>query len=104
MDVLLTEPDGRRLVLRAKPGETLMRVATRNAVNGIDAECGGSCACATCHIIVDDDWFVKVGEPGEVEDALLDMVPDRRSTSRLSCQLRLDPSLDGLIVRVPERR
>lgn len=103
MDIFLTDADGRRLTLRGKPGEILMRVAARNAVSGIDAECGGSCACATCHVIVDEDWFAKVGTPGEVEDAVLEMVPDRRPTSRLSCQLRLNASLDGLSVSVPAR-
>ena len=101
MEVFLTDANGRRLALRAKPGEVLMRVATRNAVAGIDADCGGSCACATCHVVVDRDWFAKVGMPGEAEDALLDIVDDRQPTSRLSCQIRLDPTLDGLSAHVP---
>ena len=81
-----------------------MENAVRNSVPGIEAECGGACACATCHVYVDDAWAEKVGSPQVMEEDMLDFAYDVRPTSRLSCQIKVTPELDGLIVHVPERQ
>lgn len=82
-------------------GNSVMRGAKDNGIDGIDADCGGVCACATCHVYVDEDWFDKVGPASVDEDEMLDCVNDRGPTSRLSCQIWLREDLDGLTVRLP---
>ncbi|MGE6743173.1 2Fe-2S iron-sulfur cluster-binding protein [Allorhizobium pseudoryzae] len=96
--------DGTRFDLDAEQGSTVMENAVRNSVPGIDAECGGACACATCHVYVDDAWTDTVGGPQPMEEDMLDFAVDVRPTSRLSCQIKITPALDGLIVHVPERQ
>ncbi len=96
--------DGTRFDVDAENGSTVMENAIRNAVPGIEAECGGACACATCHVYVDEDWTAVVGEPEAMEEDMLDFAYDVRPNSRLSCQIKVRPELDGLIVRVPERQ
>ncbi len=76
----------------------------RNSIPGIDAECGGACACATCHVYVDDAWSERVGGPEPMEEDMLDFAFDVRPTSRLSCQIKMSDDLDGLVVHVPERQ
>lgn len=85
-------------------GATVMEVALRNNVPGIDAECGGACACATCHVYVDDAWVEAVGRAEAMEADMLDFASDVRETSRLSCQIRISPKLDGLVVTTPDRQ
>jgi ferredoxin, 2Fe-2S len=82
-------------------GMTVMRAAIANNIPGIDADCGGSCACATCHVYVDPAWADRVKPPEPTEADMLDFVLDRQPTSRLSCQLEVTADLDGLIVRTP---
>ncbi len=96
--------DGTRFDIAAQDGSTVMENAVRNSVPGIDAECGGACACATCHVYVDDAWTEKVGTPSAMEEDMLDFAVDVRPTSRLSCQIKVAPALDGLVVHVPERQ
>jgi 2Fe-2S ferredoxin len=96
--------DGTRFDLNADDGSTVMENAVRNSVPGIDAECGGACACATCHVYVDDDWVEKVGGPEPMEEDMLDFAFDVRPSSRLSCQIKITQALDGLVVHVPERQ
>lgn len=96
--------DGREYPIDAETGSTLMETAIRNMVPGIEAECGGACACATCHVYVDDQWAAVTGEPGPMEEDMLDFAYDVKPTSRLSCQIKIKPELDGLVVRVPERQ
>ncbi|MCY1668867.1 2Fe-2S iron-sulfur cluster-binding protein [Rhizobium sp. SL86] len=96
--------DGTRFDLDAEQGSTVMENAVRNSVPGIDAECGGACACATCHVYVDDAWTGIVGGPEPMEEDMLDFAVDVRPTSRLSCQIKITPALDGLVVHVPERQ
>ena len=96
--------DGTRFDLDAEPGSTVMENAVRNSVPGIDAECGGACACATCHVYVDDAWTEAVGGPLPMEEDMLDFAVDVRPTSRLSCHIKVTPELDGLVVQVPERQ
>lgn len=96
--------DGTRFDVDAENGSTVMENAIRNAVPGIEAECGGACACATCHVYVDDAWSEKVGAPEAMEEDMLDFAFDVRPTSRLSCQIKVRDELDGLVVHVPERQ
>ena len=96
--------DGTRFDIAAADGSTVMENAVRNSVPGIDAECGGACACATCHVYVDDAWTETVGGPQPMEEDMLDFAFDLRPTSRLSCQIKMTPALDGLVVSVPERQ
>ncbi len=100
--VTFVEPDGsERVIEDATAGETLMEVAKENGVDGILADCGGGCACATCHVYVDNAWLEAVGGPDDVEEMTLDMVEElRRDNSRLSCQIPLRDDLDGLRVTV----
>ncbi len=88
----------------AQVGATVMETALKNGVPGIEAECGGACACATCHVYVDEAWRAKVGEPSAMEEDMLDFGYDVRANSRLSCQIKVREELDGLVVRTPERQ
>jgi ferredoxin, 2Fe-2S len=96
--------DGARFDVDAQPGSTIMENAVRNQVPGIEAECGGACACATCHVYVDQSWTSAAGKPGPMEEDMLDFAYDVRPESRLSCQIKMTPALDGIVVRVPERQ
>ena len=102
--ITFTQPDGSHQVVDADAGMTVMEAAKKNLVPGIEAECGGACACATCHVYVDDAWREKVGPPSEMEEDMLDFAHDVRPTSRLSCQIKMSDALDGLVVHVPERQ
>jgi ferredoxin, 2Fe-2S len=95
--------DGSSRSIDAKPGSSVMENAVRNNVRGIDAECGGSCSCATCHVYVDDTFVALLPPPDDMENDLLDGVAsERQPGSRLSCQITMTADLDGLTVRVPE--
>jgi Ferredoxin len=96
--------DGTRYDIDAENGSTVMENAVRNSVPGIEAECGGACACATCHVYVDEDWTDTVGAPSPMEEDMLDFAFDVRPNSRLSCQIKVRDELDGLVVNVPERQ
>lgn len=94
---------GQHTTIDVPVGENVMRGALYNGIDGIAGECGGAPSCATCHVYVDDAWVDKVGGPNEVESDLLDGVSsERKSSSRLSCQIDLTDALDGLIVHTPE--
>ena len=95
---------GETRTVEVENGATVMEGAIRNAIPGIEAECGGACACATCHVYVDEEWSPAVGEPQAMEEDMLDFAYDVRPTSRLSCQIRVSDALDGLTVHVPERQ
>lgn len=96
--------DGTRFDLDAANGSTVMENAVRNSVPGIEAECGGACACATCHVYIDDAWAERVGPPTPMEEDMLDFAYEVKPTSRLSCQIKMTDALDGLVVNVPERQ
>ncbi|MGE0212523.1 MAG: 2Fe-2S iron-sulfur cluster-binding protein [Parvibaculaceae bacterium] len=85
-------------------GMSVMEAAVKNMVPGIDADCGGACACATCHVYVEPQWLEKVGARSEMEEDMLDFAFDVRDNSRLSCQIKVTDELDGLTVRVPEKQ
>ena len=102
LTVTFVEPGGaEKTISDASDDQTLMEVGRAHGVEGILADCGGACACATCHVYVDADWWEKVGPPDDVEAEMLDMVSDlAKPNSRLSCQIRLNDALDGLKVTV----
>lgn len=102
--ITYVQPDGSRQEVEAEPGSTVMEAAIRSAVPGIEAECGGACSCATCHVYVDEDWAATTGEAEPMEQDMLDFAYDVRPTSRLSCQIRVSEDLDGLVVTVPEEQ
>lgn len=101
-EIRFVDAEGKLIVAQAETGVSLMEVAKRNGVSGIAAECGGACACATCHVHIDPAWLDAVGDPGADEADMLDFARGRRSDSRLSCQIRIMPALDGLVVHVPQ--
>ena len=96
------EFDGTHHAIDGKPGSTVMQTAIDNGVPGIDADCGGECSCATCHVIVSDDWIDIVGRPHEMEESMLDLNPERDANSRLSCQIEVTDAINGLVVQLPE--
>jgi ferredoxin, 2Fe-2S len=96
--------NGRQYVLDLATGFSVMQGAIANNVQGIIAECGGSCSCATCHVYVDEAWVDKVPAKDEAEESLLDAVCDRQPNSRLSCQIKVTEELNGLIVRLPPKQ
>jgi 2Fe-2S ferredoxin len=98
------DPTGTRHEVEAENGTTVMENAIRNGVPGIEAECGGACACATCHVYVDEAWTAVVGPPEPMEEDMLDFAFEVKPSSRLSCQIRVRDELDGLTVTVPERQ
>jgi 2Fe-2S ferredoxin len=95
------ESSGKEHVIDAPVGQTVMEAAIKHAVPGIEADCGGACACATCHVYVDADWSAKTGEASSMEQSMLDFANDVEDTSRLSCQIKVTDDLDGLVVRLP---
>ena len=102
--ITFIEQSGKEHQVDAETGMTVMEAAVKNMVPGIEAECGGACACATCHVYVDDAWRAPTGEPEEMEEDMLDFAFDVRESSRLSCQIKVRDDLDGLVVRVPEKQ
>jgi 2Fe-2S ferredoxin len=96
------EFNGTEHTVDVKPGLSVMEGAIRNNVPGIDADCGGACACATCHVYVDPAWRETTGEASAMEESMLDFAENVEPNSRLSCQIRVTDALDGLVVRMPE--
>lgn len=100
--ITFVEHDGTEHQVEVSPGGTVMQAAVINGVPGIDADCGGSCSCATCHVYVDSDWLDKLEPVNPTEDAMLSLNGDRQANSRLSCQIPVSEALDGLKVTTPE--
>src|SRR5438445_7792266 len=99
--ITYVEHDGTAHTVEAELGSTVMETAIRNEVNGIVAECGGSCTCATCLVHVEEAWLDKVGSRSPEEEDQLDFAFDVRPNSRLACQIKVTEALDGLIVHTP---
>ena len=99
-----TDSTGKARTVEAQAGATVMETALRNAIPGIDAECGGACACATCHVYVAPEWIDIVGKASPMEEDMLDFAFDVRPTSRLSCQIKVTEALDGLQVSTPAKQ
>jgi 2Fe-2S ferredoxin len=102
--ITFVQPDGTSQTVEAEPGITVMEAAKLNDIAGIEAECGGACACATCHVYVDPEWVERTGTPADLEEDMLDFAFDVRPESRLSCQIKVTSELDGLTVRVPAKQ
>jgi 2Fe-2S ferredoxin len=104
VQITYIDSGGTARTVEAEVGSTVMESAIKNDIPGIEAECGGACACATCHVYIEPDWQEKVGGPSPMEEDMLDFGYDVRPNSRLSCQIKVTEALDGLTVRVPERQ
>ena len=98
------EHNGKSHVVEVPNEVSVMEGAVQNNIPGIDADCGGSCACATCHVYVDDKWFDKLPKKEDAEQDMLDMAFEPNKFSRLSCQLLVSDELDGLIVSIPSKQ
>lgn len=94
--------DGTRHEVDVADGTSLMKGAVNNGVPGIDADCGGQCACATCHVLVDEAWYGKLDAGSSIEKDMLEMMDAVSPNSRLACQIVISPTLDGLVVGIPE--
>ncbi|KHK93175.1 2Fe-2S iron-sulfur cluster-binding protein [Novosphingobium malaysiense] len=100
--ITYVEHDGERTTVDAQPGESMMKAAVSHGVAGIEAVCGGNCACGTCRIYVDDNWRAKLPSPGESESEMIDFCGDPDPRVRLSCQIAVSEDLDGMEVTLPE--
>ncbi|MCF6329519.1 MAG: 2Fe-2S iron-sulfur cluster-binding protein [Henriciella sp.] len=100
--ITYVDHEGNARDIEAKNGETVMETAIKNSIAGIDADCGGACACATCHVYIAEAFMDKVGAPEDMEQSMLDFAENVQSNSRLSCQITVTDELDGLIVTTPE--
>lgn len=100
--IVYVDSDGVERDVAATPGESVMETAIKNGIPGIDADCGGACACATCHVYVDEAFLDIVGAPEEMEKSMLDFAENVEPNSRLSCQISVTQILDGLKVTTPE--
>ncbi|WP_293903673.1 2Fe-2S iron-sulfur cluster-binding protein [Phenylobacterium sp.] len=96
------EHSGTEHVIDVKTGLSVMEGAVKNNIPGIDADCGGACACATCHVYVQEDWLEKTGTRSAMEESMLDFAEGVEANSRLSCQIKVTDALDGLVVTMPE--
>lgn len=100
--ILFIEHDGTEHPVEVEPKGSVMLAAVTNGVPGIDADCGGACSCATCHVYVNEDWLDKLAPIEPMEEAMLSLSTDRKDNSRLSCQIPVSEELDGLVVTTPE--
>jgi ferredoxin, 2Fe-2S len=102
--ITFVDTGGTARTVEGEVGATVMETAIKHGVPGIEAECGGACACSTCHVYIDEAWREKVGEPSPMEEDMLDFAFEVRPNSRLSCQIKVREELDGLTVHTPERQ
>ena len=99
------EFNGTEHVVDVKPGMTVMEGARDNGIPGIDADCGGACACSTCHVYVDEAWVERLPAKDSMEEDMLDFAWNPNpATSRLTCQIKVTPEIDGLVVHIPEKQ
>ena len=96
--------DDQKFEIDAANGTTVMENAIKNSVPGIEAECGGACACATCHVYVDEAWVEAAGGAEAMEEDMLDFAWEQKPSSRLSCQIKVTDALDGMVVHIPEKQ
>ena len=101
-NITYIEFDGTEHVIDVKNGLSVMEGAVKNNIPGIDADCGGACACATCHVYVQGDWLEKTGDKSAMEESMLDFAENVEDNSRLSCQIKVSDELDGLTVKMPQ--
>ena len=100
--ITYVEHDGTEHVVDVADGLSIMEGAVNNMIPGIDADCGGACACATCHVYVDEKFMDKIEPKEDMEQTMFDFAPDVKETSRLSCQIKVSDALDGMVVKMPE--
>ena len=100
--IVFIDHQGEQRIIDANVGDSVMEAATSNDVPGIDADCGGACACATCHIYVDQQWAEVVGAASELEAEMLEVAEGVETNSRLACQMNITEEMDGLVVTTPE--
>ena len=98
------EHNGKHHDIEVQNGLTVMEGAVQNNIPGIDADCGGACACATCHVYVDEKWFNKLSKKSEAEQDMLDMAIEPNKFSRLGCQISVNDDLDGMVVKMPSKQ
>ena len=98
------EHSGKSHTIQVQNGLTVMEGAVQNNIPGIDADCGGSMACATCHVYVKEEWFDKLPKKEDGEEDMIDMAYEPNKFSRLSCQLIVSNELEGLVVNLPEKQ
>ncbi|MBX9990311.1 2Fe-2S iron-sulfur cluster-binding protein [Phreatobacter oligotrophus] len=103
-EITFIDHGGEKRVVNAATGSTVMEVAIKSGVPGIVAECGGACACATCHVYVDEAWTATTGAPSHMEEDMLDFAFDVKPTSRLSCQIKVTDAMNGLVIHTPPRQ
>ncbi|HXQ84960.1 MAG TPA: 2Fe-2S iron-sulfur cluster-binding protein [Xanthobacteraceae bacterium] len=102
--ITFIDSGGTARTVEGETGATVMETAIKNGVPEIEAECGGACACSTCHVYIDEAWRKKVGEPSPMEEDMLDFAFEVRPNSRLSCQIKVRDDFDGLVVTTPSRQ
>jgi 2Fe-2S ferredoxin len=102
--ITFIDASGQSRTVEAQVGSTAMETALRNSVPGIEAECGGACACATCHVYVAPEWTDVTGKASQMEEDMLDFAFEVRPNSRLSCQIKVSDALDGLVVTTPGKQ
>ncbi|MEM7663325.1 MAG: 2Fe-2S iron-sulfur cluster-binding protein [Pseudomonadota bacterium] len=100
--VVYIDHEGTERTVEVANGETVMEAAVKNAIPGIDGDCGGACACATCHVYVDEKFLSETGEPEAMEQSMLDFAENVQENSRLCCQISMSDKLDGIRVTTPE--
>ena len=101
-EITFIDFQGTKRTVDATNGDSVMEAATTNDIPGIDADCGGACACATCHVYVDQAWLDIVGKPEDLESEMLDVAEEVKDNSRLSCQIKVSDEMDGLVIVTPE--
>lgn len=104
LTITFIDTQGQQTIVEAEAGETLMKAALRNDVKGIDADCGGLCACGTCHVYIHSPWLDGLAVPSDMERDMVSFTVEPRETSRLACQIVLDASHEGLEVHLPEKQ
>ena len=102
--ITYVEHNGKEHTIDVQNGLTVMEGAVQNDIPGIDADCGGSMACATCHVYVKDEWYNKLDEKSEGEDDMIDQAYEPKKNSRLSCQITVSDKIEGLVVLLPEKQ
>ncbi|MBV9394844.1 MAG: 2Fe-2S iron-sulfur cluster binding domain-containing protein [Methylobacteriaceae bacterium] len=102
--ITFVDHHGESRTIEVENGATVMEAAIRNGIPGIEAECGGACACATCHVYVGEEFMEIVGKPSQMEEDMLDFAYEVKPNSRLSCQIKVRPELDGLTVTTPPQQ
>jgi len=101
--LIFRSPDGSEQTVEAEPGQTVMEAATRAGIDGIEAQCGGACACATCHVYIAEEYLDRLDPITPIEETMLDFAENVLPSSRLSCQIKISEVLDGMVLQTVEQ-